>query len=226
MLPGDAYGPVMRRGTRDPVSGYLHLAGLALSAVGACALMARAWGARSLLATCATYAIGLVALYGASSAYHLVSADDRIARRLRKLDHGAIFLMIAGTCTPIFFCAFDGTVRWAMLVAVWIVAALGIVLRLTWMGAPRVVYTAIYVAMGWMVLVQGRRALATLPPAVVALTLAGGVVYTAGAVVYGAKRPDPLPGRFGFHEIWHLFVLAGSSLHYGAIFVLAGGALR
>lgn len=207
---------------RDPVSGYTHLAGLILAAIGASALLLRAWRSPSVLATFGVYAACLVALYGASSAYHLVPAGDRVVARLRKLDHGAIFLMIAGTCTPIFARAFDGPVRAAMLGTIWAAALAGIVLRVAWMGAPRALYTVIYLAMGWLVVIQGPRALAALPASVVALVVAGGVTYTLGAVVYALRRPDPFPRVFGFHEIWHLFVLAGSALHYGAVFALAG----
>jgi hemolysin III len=206
---------------RDPVSGYMHLGGLLLSAAGAAWLLPRAGHGVPGLATLGVYAACLLCLYAASSAYHLVAADETVVARLRKLDHVAIFLMIAGTCTPIFFRAFDGATRAGMLAVVWSAAALGILLRVRWMGAPRALYTSIYVGMGWLVVVQGPRAFALLPTPVVALTVAGGVAYTVGAIVYGLKRPDPLPGRFGFHEIWHLFVLAGSALHYAAIFVLS-----
>ncbi len=214
--------PIRRWRARDPVSGYTHLAGLILAAIGASALLLRAWRSPSVLATFGVYAACLVALYGASSAYHLVPAGDAVVARLRKLDHGAIFLMIAGTCTPIFVRAFDGTVRVAMLGTIWAAALVGIVLRVAWMGAPRALYTVIYLAMGWLVVIQGPRALAALPASVVALVVAGGLTYTLGAVVYALRRPDPFPRVFGFHEIWHLFVLAGSALHYGAVFVLAG----
>lgn len=140
--------------------------------------------------------------------------------RLRKLDHAAIALAIAGTCTPVFLRAFAGGVRIGMLGAVWTLAAIAIVLRLAWMKAPRALYTAMYVAMGWIVLVQGPRALQSLPPASIVLVVAGGATYTMGAVVYALKRPNPFPNVFGFHEIWHLFVLGGSALHYAAVFSL------
>ena len=128
--------------------------------------------------------------------------------------------MIAGTCTPIFFRAFDGAVRIAMLATIWAIALLGIALRALWSGAPRALSTAIYVAMGWLVVVRGPCALSALPRGVLALVLAGGVTYTLGAIVYATRRPNPVPRVFGFHEIWHLFVLGGSALHYAAIFLL------
>ena len=205
---------------RDPVSGYSHLVGLVLAAVGGLALVVRPSHRAWTLATTGTYAACLVAMFGASSTYHLVRGSEALVARLRKLDHAAIFLMIAGTCTPIFFRCFDGAVRAAMLATVWGCALVGLVLRAVWTGAPRTLYTLMYVAMGWLVVVQGPRAFAALPASVVGRVCAGGTAYTLGALVYARKRPDPFPDVFGFHEIWHLFVLCGSGLHYGAIFVL------
>jgi hemolysin III len=205
---------------RDPVSGYSHLAGLGFACVGAVALIVRAGRDLGSLGTALVYAVGLVGLYAASSAYHLLPADDRMRRNLRRLDHSAIFLMIAGTCTPVFWRAFEGGTRTAMLTTVWIVAAAGIALRILWLSAPRLLYTVLYLAMGWMFVVQGPRGFQALPGTAVALVVAGGVTYTAGAIVYALKRPDPFPSVFGFHEIWHLFVLGGSALHYAAITAL------
>jgi hemolysin III len=205
---------------RDPVSGFSHLAGLALAAIGAGFVLARSHDAASLV-TNGTYVVCLLTLYAASSAYHLVSGSDALVQRLRKLDHGAIFLMIAGSCTPLFVHAFDGAVRVAMLSAVWGLAAIGILVRVAFMHAPRALYTAMYVAMGWLVVVQAPRAVAALPAGVVALVVAGGVTYTVGALVYATKRPNPFPPHFGFHEVWHLFVLGGSALHYAAVLALA-----
>ena len=117
--------------------------------------------------------------------------------------------------------AFEGaTLAW-MLGTAWTLAIAGTILRMCWMNAPRALYTAMYVAMGWLVLVQARTAMRALPPVAFALVAAGGVTYTLGAIVYATKRPDPLPRVFGFHEIWHLFVMGGSTLHYAAIFVLS-----
>jgi len=205
---------------REPVSGYSHLAGLGLGCAGAVVLLARAGHGGASTATALVYLVCMVGLYAASSAYHLLPSGEVLRRRLRKLDHAAIFLMIAGTCTPIFWHAFAGTTRTAMLCGVWGVAFAGIAFRLVWLTAPRALYTVMYVAMGWMFAMQGPRAFQALPGAVMVLLLLGGLTYTAGAVVYALKRPDPFPGVFGFHEIWHLFVLGGSAFHYAAIVAL------
>ena len=205
---------------REPVSGYSHLAGLVLGAIGALALVLCTRARPADLAVASVYGLSLVALYAASSAYHLAAGNERITRRLRKLDHGAIFLLIAGTCTPLFWRAFDGAARTGMLSAVWGLALAGIAFRTFWMGAPRLLYTIAYVAMGWLFMIQGPRGLHALPTVVIALVIAGGLTYMTGAVVYALKRPNPFPHVFGFHEIWHFFVLGGSALHYAAIATL------
>jgi hemolysin III len=206
---------------REPVSGYTHLGGLVVGALGALLLLARARGASSFFPDLA-YVVTLLGLYGASSAYHLVPGSERLTQRLRQVDHAAIFLFIAGSCTPIFWRAFEGSDRGLMLGVVWAIAAIGIVFRIAWMNAPRALYTSMYVAMGWLVLIKAKAAFHALPAPVLALVVAGGITYMLGALVYATKRPNPLPRIFGFHEIWHLFVLAGSALHFVAIFVLAG----
>ncbi len=207
---------------RDPVSGFSHLGGLVLALLGAGFLVARCAPGRGVLVTSATYGLCLVALYFASSAYHLVAAGETVTRRLRLLDHSAIFLMVAGTCTPVFYGGLVGTARVVALSLVWAVAAVGIALKLTWRRAPRWLYTTFYVAMGWGVLLQWPQVSSRLPYGVLALLLAGGITYTVGAVVYAIKRPDPLPRIFGFHEIWHMFVLGGSALHFAAVLSLTG----
>ena len=202
---------------KDPVSCFSHLVGLGLAVTGVAWLFARHFdGARPNAALC-IYGASLIALYAASSAYHLVVAGERATRALRALDHLAIFLLVAGTCTPIFYDAFDGLQRTVMLSVIWGAAILGVVLRLTWRGAPRSVYTALYVAMGWMVLLRWHDVLRALPTTALVLVLAGGVTYTLGAVVYATRRPNPFPRFFGFHEIWHLFVLGGSAFHFAAV---------
>lgn len=205
---------------REPVSGFTHLAGLVLAAVGAAFVVARSHDGATL-AINGAYAACLVALYAASSAYHLVPGSDALVRTLRKVDHGAIFLMIAGTSTPVFVRAFDGELRVVMLTVVWGLAFVGIAVRLLFMHAPRALYTAMYLAMGWLVVLQAPRVVAALPASVTELIVAGGLTYTVGAVVYAIKRPNPFPPHFGFHEIWHLFVLGGSAFHYAAVLSLA-----
>lgn len=206
---------------KDPVAGYSHLAGLAVALVAVPCLLLYGHAEVGRFVTGLAYGLSLIALYAASSAYHLVIANERVTRRLRLLDHIAIFMLIAGTCTPFFHLAFEGTTRVVMMSVIWALAAAGSCLEIMWRRAPRLLYTSIYVAMGWLVVVRWSTVVHRLPPLALALMFAGGVTYTLGAIVYASKRPNPFPRVFGFHEIWHLFVLAGSGLHFAAVVLLA-----
>ncbi len=215
------YAPIM---IKDPFSGLSHLAGGVLASVGAVWLVARSGPSAGAVASACVYGACLVVLYAASSAYHLVVASERATRLLRLFDHAAIFAMVAGTCTPVFWRAFSGRTLAVVLGAIWGVAVAGVVFKLAWRGAPRGLYTGLYVAMGWGSALCAPALLAAVPRAALALVVAGGVTYTLGAVVYAAKRPNPFPRVFGFHEIWHLFVLGGSALHYAAIALIVAHA--
>jgi hemolysin III len=202
---------------KDPFSGLSHLVGGLVAIFGMGWLVARSGPTTGAMVTAWVYGACLVALYLASSAYHLVVASERATRVLRLIDHAAIFAMVAGTCTPVFYRALSGRTLAIVLGAMWGAAAVGIVFKLAWRGAPRALYTAIYVAMGWSSVLFAPALVSNLPRAALALVVAGGVTYTCGALVYAVKRPNPFPRVFGFHEIWHLFVLGGSALHYAAV---------
>lgn len=205
---------------KDPVSGFSHLAGLGVALIAVPGLLLYARGEAATFVTTLVYGASLIVLYAASSAYHLLIADDRVMRRLRLLDHISIFLLIAGTCTPFFHRAFEGTTRLVMLGVIWALAAAGTGLELAWRRAPRLLYTSIYVAMGWLIVVHWTTVVHSLPAPALTLLFAGGVTYTLGAVVYVSKRPNPFPPVVGFHAIWHLFVLAASGLHFAAVAAL------
>lgn len=200
---------------KDPVSGFSHAAGFLLALVGAGFLVGRAHGAPSITVA-AVYGACLVVLYAASSIYHLIPAGERLTRALRMFDHIAIFLFVAGTSTPVLHHALTGRARVVMLCVMWGLAFAGVVMKLTWRSAPRAIYTAMYVGMGWSVL-GAFDALRALPMISLFCVIAGGVVYTLGALVYALKWPNPKPPTFGFHEVWHFFVLGGSVLHFIAI---------
>jgi hemolysin III len=207
----------MRLRVKDPVSGLSHFTGFVLALVGFAWLTLRGSSHPAMTASVAAYGASLVALYAASSAYHLIIAGERTTRVLRTFDHVAIFLLIAGTFTPVFWRAFEGTSRTVMLAGVWGVGVAGIALRVFWWRAPRALYTTLYVAMGWMVVPRWSAVAHAIPVAAAMLVVAGGVVYTLGAVVYALRWPNPFPRVFGFHEIWHIFVLGGSALHFAAV---------
>ena len=208
----------LRATFKDPISGLTHLASAGAALVGGVVLVAsgpaNALDRLSLVA----YSASLVLLFAASSTYHLVKTTAARALWLRKFDHTAIFLLIAGTYTPVCAVILSGAWRWALLSTVWALAAIGIAFKLFYMQAPRWVSVAIYVGMGWMGVVCFQPLWQALPWPAFAWLLGGGLLYTAGAVIYALRRPDFWPGTFGFHEVWHLFVTAASAAHF--VFVL------
>lgn len=198
---------------REPVNGVSHLVGLLLAAAGTILLLRLARGPGQLLAF-AIYGTTLILLYGASTLYHSLPLSERPLRALRTLDHIAIYFLIAGTYTPVALVTLNGKLGWTILAAVWLIALAGIPFKLFFLDAPVWLSTATYLGMGYLALV----AVVPLARAVsyegLAWLIAGGIAYTVGAVIYARERPDPFPGRFGHHEIWHLLVLAGSGCHY------------
>jgi hemolysin III len=128
-----------------------------------------------------------------------------------------IFVLIAGTYTPFCLLALDGGWRWGLLGLIWCLALCGVLLKVFWMDAPRWLSVALYLGMGWVAVIAAPALFRAVPPGGIAWVLAGGLVYSAGALVYGLKRPNPVPGVFGFHEVWHIFVLAGSACHFWAV---------
>jgi hemolysin III len=181
------------------------------------ALVASAASARARLAA-AIYAVSVAALFGSSALYHRVVWRSPGARRwMRRLDHSMIFVLIAGTYTPLALLALRGALAGALLIAVWAGAAAGIVLKLVWIDAPERLVALVYVLLGGVGAAAAPEMFATLGPAPAALVAAGGVLYTAGAVVYIRKRPDPVPAVFGYHEVFHVLVIAAAALQYAAI---------
>lgn len=204
---------------REPVSGLTHLAGVLLALVGLCVLLSRASGAGRVDQTVAfgVFGCSLVALYGASALYHLLPVSPAVVAKLRTLDHAAIFILIAGTYTPICLLALEGGWGAGLLGLVWTLALCGVVVKIFWMGAPRWLSVGLYLAMGWLAVIAIPAILQAVPPGGIAWILGGGLVYSAGAIIYGLKWPNLVPGVFGFHELWHLFVLVGSACHFLAV---------
>lgn len=205
---------------KDPVSGGTHLAGAAIGAIASLHLVSRAENARSATAFL-IFGISLVLLYLASSAYHLLHVSEKSQRLLRRLDHSMIFVFIAGSYTPYCLITLHGTTGDTVLIAIWAFALLGTFVKIFWLHAPRALSTVLYLIMGWVALSILGPLSRGLSPAGFAWLVAGGLCYTFGAVVYAIKRPDPFPTVFGFHEIWHLFVLGGSTCHYFSVATLA-----
>jgi hemolysin III len=198
---------------REPVNGASHMVGLLLAGAGTILLLRMAQGPSELVAF-GIYGATLILLYGASTLYHTLPLPERPLRALRTLDHIAIYFLIAGTYTPVALITLNGRLGWILLAAVWLIALAGIPFKLFFLDAPVWLSTGTYLGMGYLSLV----AVVPLAHAVsfrgLAWLVAGGIAYTIGALIYARQRPDPFPGRFGHHEIWHLLVLAGSGCHF------------
>jgi hemolysin III len=196
--------------------GTSHFYALFVAVVAAIALVVSAPAGEATVGA-AIYAATMVGMFGASALYHRGNWSPTTAKRLLQLDHTAIFLMIAGTYTPIALLAVDGAARVATLTAVWVVAAAGIVFEWMPIPAPRGYVTTVYMALGWI----GAFSFVPLYESTgwdgVLLVAGGGLLYTIGAIVHAARKPDPWPETFGYHEIFHVFVILAALLHYCAI---------
>jgi len=173
----------------------------------------------------AVYAVSVVCLFGVSALYHRITWTSAAARRwMRRLDHSMIFCLIAGTYTPFALLVLDGTLATAILISVWSGALAGVVLNLVWIEAPRWMTAIVYLALGWVALVAVPDMVSEMGAVATSLVLAGGGLYTLGAVIYALQRPDPAPAVFGYHEIFHLLVIAAAALQYAAAFGVVSDA--
>lgn len=169
------------------------------------------------------YAISVTALFGTSALYHRITWASLKARMwMRRLDHSMIFVLIAGTYTPIALLTLNGALATAILITVWAGAVAGIVLKLAWVNTPKLLMAIIYTALGWVAVVAFPDLVEQLGVAGASLIAAGGLLYTLGAFVYAFRRPDPSPTVFGYHEVFHALVIAAAALQYAvvAFFVL------
>jgi hemolysin III len=174
----------------------------------------------------AIYAASLSGLLGVSAVLHRRDWSPTVRRHLRRLDHSMIFVLIAGTYTPIAGTVLEGSLRTAVLSIVWIGALFGVILTVAWIDAPKWAAALPYVALGWVAVVAVPQLIDGLGVAGMSLLALGGALYTVGAVVYARKRPDPLPMVFGYHEVFHALVIAAAAAHYAVIaaFVLPRAA--
>ena len=166
----------------------------------------------------AIYVLGLAGLLGTSALYHRVTwRRPNVRRWLRSLDHSMIFLLIAGTYTPFALLVLSQPLGTVVLVLIWAGAAGGIVLSLLWPDAPRPVSAAIYISLGWVAIIATPQLFDRLGALGIAMIGLGGLFYTVGAIVYARQRPDPVPTVFGYHEIFHVLVVAAAALHFAVI---------
>lgn len=213
----------MLRNWKDPVSALTHLVGALLAVAGLVILVAHAARGGSVwqLVADSVFGASMIALYSASTVYHIIPGTGKLNLVLRKLDHIMIYVLIAGTYTPFCLGPLRGPWGWSLFGAIWGLALGGLVLKLFWMNAPRWLSTVLYIVMGWLVVVAMYPLVQRSPAAAVEWLLAGGIAYTVGAVFYATKWPKLWPPTFGFHELWHLFVMAGTISHFFAVLRLA-----
>ncbi len=206
---------------RDPVSGLTHLAGAVLSAIGMIGLVYGSWdmGPR-VISAMVIYGVSMILLYLASSVYHLLHVSDSVRLTLRRVDHAMIPIFIAGSYTPFCMIALNDSLGYSILVSVWVLTIAGLLKSIFWIHAPRWVPAVLYVIMGWLSLIMITPLWHGLTGSGFWCLILGGLSYSVGALVYARKWPDPWPPVFGFHEIWHLFVLGGSIFHFAAIATL------
>jgi len=172
-------------------------------------------------AAAAVYAVALAGLLGTSALYHRISWRPAVRARWRRIDHSMIFVLIAGTYTPFAALVLSGSTQTVVLAGVWGGAAAGIVFSLVWVSAPKWLAAAVYVALGWFSLVAFSQIIDRAGIGALALLLGGGVLYTAGALVYARRRPDPSPAVFGYHEVFHVLVVAAAVAHFVAVAAFA-----
>jgi hemolysin III len=166
------------------------------------------------------YALSLVGMYGTSATYHRLARSERSRRLLKRLDHSMIFVLIAGTATPVALLGLHAPWSTFLLAVVWGGAAAGIALKMFQIDRFRVLTGALYVALGWAAILAGPQLIHGLNTASLTLVLVGGLLYTTGAIVLLRRRPDPVPARFGYHEVWHSMVVSASACHYVAVLLL------
>jgi hemolysin III len=205
-----------RRIMRDKISTMTHFIGAILSLIGLIYLIYKGTkiGNIPYLVGSLIFGISMVLLYSASTIYHWVRVKDKTLEIFRKIDHMMIFVLIAGTYTPICLVALGGVFGYTLLAIIWTIAIVGIVLKALWKDMPRKINTAIYISMGWFAIIALYHLTKSLPLYGLIFLILGGIAYTVGGVIYGGKFKIFNFKNFGFHEVFHLFVLAGSFFHY------------
>lgn len=205
---------------REPINSLTHLTGLVLSILGLILLLISTINNYNpiYLISAIIFSLGLVGLYSASTIYHWAVASFKQLEILRKIDHIMIYFLIAATYTPICLISLNGKLGIILLSIVWSLAILGIILKFLWFNAPRWLYTSFYLILGWIAVFFIYPMTKVLPMGAILLLVAGGIMYTIGAVIYGLKSNKIKIWKFGFHEIFHVFIILGSVFHYIMIY--------
>lgn len=212
----------MKLNVKDPGSALTHFIAMILAALAAAPLIIRAFRASGWFqaAALAVFIVSMILLYAASTIYHTFDISEHVNKILRKIDHMMIFILIAGTYTPVCLIVLGNPSGYRLLALVWAIAAVGILINALWIGCPKWFSSCIYIAMGWVCLTAIRQIVASLVPGAFFWLLAGGIIYTVGGIIYAMKLPlfNSRHKNFGSHEIFHLFVMGGSFCHYIMMF--------
>ena len=215
----DAASALAQKFSKPRLRGVSHQWAFFVSLIAGAALIVAASGTREVVAA-SIYAFSLSALLGTSALYHRITWRPGPRRWMRRLDHAAIYLLIAGTYTPFGLLVLSGAWRWTVLPVVWGGALAAILLKVAWVDAPKWLAAAIGIALGWIGIIALPQLWERTGPAGVLLLAVGGVLYTGGAIVYARGRPDPVPAVFGYHELFHALVIAAAACQYAAVAVI------
>ena len=205
---------------KDPGSAITHFIATILSVLAATPLLLKSYrdtGNFSLTSlSLAIFIISMILLYAASTTYHTLDISPKVNKLLRKIDHMMIFILIAGTYTPVCMVVLGDRTGWMLLALVWSIAIIGITIKACWITCPKWFSSVLYIAMGWVCVLAFTKIVRALPSTAFGWLLAGGIIYTAGGIIYALKLPifNSRHQNFGSHEIFHLFVMGGSLCHY------------
>ncbi len=210
---------------KDPGSAITHFIGMVLAALASSPLLILAafHSDKNAVLALAVFALSMILLYGASTVYHTFNISDKINRTLRKVDHMMIFILIAGSYTPVCMIPLKDSVGYPLLALVWGTAVIGMLIKAFWITCPKWFSSLIYISMGWLCVLAMAPLVKALPIAAFIWLLAGGIIYTVGGVIYALKLPffNARHQYFGSHEIFHLFVMGGSLCHFVVMFYIA-----
>ena len=208
----------MKHKLKDPGSAITHLIGMILAAIVSIPLIIKSFlsGDYVRIISLIIFTISMIGLYGASTAYHSFNISPTINKKLKKLDHAMIFVLIAGSYTPVCLIVLGGKLGYTLLALVWGIAAVGMIVKACWITCPKWFSSVIYIAMGWVCVLVFGPLLKTLSTPAFLWLLAGGIIYTVGGVIYALKLPifNAKHKFFGSHEVFHLFVMGGSVCHF------------
>jgi hemolysin III len=209
---------LLKNHKRDPFSGYSHMTGAILSVLATVIMVLKepSLNASTYLVSYIVFGLSMTFMFAASTVYHLYEGSDATIRHLKRIDHIAIYVMIAGSYTPFCLLGLDSPLAWQSTLVIWVIALCGIGLKIFWLGAPRWLSTLLYLVMGWLSLIIYEPLSQNLSDAAINWLVIGGIWYSVGAIIYATKWPN-FHKHFGFHELWHIFVLGGATSHFISI---------